>query len=136
MLLPANGILSCTKERAHWELADTFSEMMYILLETDYREGKLDLDSGMKRLKDLSAYSLTHAEIMVQREGVELLALAKFFGLIGESRFHKNRERLYLLSEETFAYQGQAEKIEREIKERGKRTPPKAKPQDLQHRLL
>jgi len=124
------------KERAHWELADTFSEMMYILLETDYREGKLDLDSGMKRLKDLSAYSLTHAEIMVQREGVELLALAKFFGLIGESRFHKNRERLYLLSEETFAYQGQAEKIEREIKERGKRTPPKAKPQDLQHRLL
>jgi hypothetical protein len=32
------------------------------------------------RLKDLSAYSLTHAEIMQQREGVELLALGMFFG--------------------------------------------------------
>jgi len=82
------------KEREHWELADTFSEMMYTLLEADYREGRLDLDSEMRRLKDLSAYSLTHAEIMVQREGVELLALAKFFGLTSESRFHKNRERL------------------------------------------
>jgi len=121
------------KEQGHWELADTFSEMMYTLLEADYREGRLDLHSGMRRLKDLSTYSLTHAEIMVQREGVELLALAKFFGLTSESRFHKNRERLNLLSEETFAYQGQAERIEQEIKERGKRTPPKAKPQDLQH---
>jgi hypothetical protein len=73
---------------------------------------------------------------MVQREGVELLALAKFFGLTSESRFHKSRERLYLLSEETFAYQGQAGRIEQEIKERGKRTPSRAKPQDLQPRLL
>jgi hypothetical protein len=102
----------------------------------DYRGGRLDLDSGMRRLKDLSAYSLTHAEIMIQREGVELLALAKFFGLTSESRFHKNQERLNLLSEETIAYQGRGENIEREIKERGKRTPPKAKPQNLQPRLL
>lgn len=123
------------KERDHWELADTFSEMMYILLEADYQERRFDLDSGMRRLKDLSAYSLTHAEIMVQREGVELLALAKFFGLTSESRFHKNQERLSLLSEETFAYQGQEENIEQEIKERGKRKPPKARPQDLQPRL-
>jgi len=95
-LLRTSDILSlaCMKEREHWELADTFSEMMYTLLEADYREGRLDLDSEMRRLKDLSAYSLTHAEIMVQREGVELLALAKFFGLTSESRFHKNRERL------------------------------------------
>jgi hypothetical protein len=124
------------KERDHWELADTFSEMMYVLLEADYREGRLDLDSGMRRLKDLSAYSLTHSEIMVQREGVELLALAKFLGLTSESRFHKNQERLYLLSEETFAYQGQAEKIKQQVKERRNRTPPKAKPQDLQPRLF
>jgi len=40
------------------------------------------------------------------------------------------------LFEETFAYQGREEKIEREIKERRKRTPPKAKPQDSQPRLL
>lgn len=107
------------KERDHWELADTFSEMMYVLLEANCREGRLDLDSGMRRLKNLSACSLTH-DLTCQREGVELLALAKFFGLTSESCFHKNRERLYLLSEETFAYQGQGEKIEQEIKERGK----------------
>jgi hypothetical protein len=56
------------KERDHWELADTFSEMMCVLLEADYREGRLDLDSGMRKLKDLSAYSLTH-DITSQREG-------------------------------------------------------------------
>jgi hypothetical protein len=89
----------------------------------------------MRRLKDLSAYSLTR-DITYQREGVELLALAKFFGLTSKSRFEKNRERLSLLSEETFAYHGQGEKIEQEIKERGKTTPPKARSQDLQRRLL
>jgi hypothetical protein len=119
-------------ERERWELASTFSEMMYLYLEADYREGELDLDSKMRRLKDLSAYSLTHAEIMAQREGVELLALAKFFGLTSESRFHKNQKRLSLVSEETLAYQGQGEKIEGEIKERGKRLPPRARPQDIQ----
>jgi len=124
------------REQEHWQLADTFSEMMYVLLEADYREERFDLDSRMKRLKDLSAYSLTHSQITVQREGVELLALAKFFGLTSESRFHKNQERLNLLSEDTFAYQGQEENIEREIKERGKTTPPKATPEDLQPRLL
>jgi hypothetical protein len=123
------------KEQAHWELADTFSEMMYSLIEADYQEGRLDPDRAMRRLKDLSAYSLTH-DITYQREGVELLALAKFFGLTSEGRFHKNQERLSLLSEGTIAYRGQEENIEREIKERGKRKPPKVKPQDLQPRLL
>jgi len=46
------------KEREHWELADTFSEMMYTFLEAGYRGERLDLDSGMRRLKDLSTYSL------------------------------------------------------------------------------
>ena len=124
------------QEREHYHLAIITAETMYDLWELENQQGEVDLDEMMRRLKDLSAYSLTHAEIMVQREGVELLALAKFFGLTSESRFQRNRERLYLLSEETLAYQGQAEKIEREVKERGKRTPPKAKPQDLQPRLL
>ena len=48
----------------------------------------------MRRLKDLTAYSLTHAEIMVQREGVELLALAMFFGAASEPLFHKNQKLL------------------------------------------
>jgi hypothetical protein len=104
-------------------------------LEADHREGKLDLDSKMRRLKDLSAYSLTHAEIMDQREGVELLALAKFFGLTSESRFHKNQKRLSLVSEEALAYQGQGERIEGEIKERGKRLPPRARHQNIEPQL-
>lgn len=124
------------QERDHYHLAIISAETMCHLWELENQQGELDLDEMMRRLKDLSAYSLTHAEIMVQREGVELLALALFFGITSESRFQKNRERLYLLSEETFAYQGQAEKIEQQVKERGKRTPPKAKSQDLQPRLL
>ena len=123
------------REQEHWELADTFSEMMYTLLEADYQEERCDLDRMMRRLKDLSAYSLAHAEIMDQREGVELLALAKFFGLTSESRFQKNRKRLNLLSEETFAYQGQANTIEREVGERKRRTP-KSGVDDLQPRLV
>jgi len=69
----------------------------------------------MRRLKDLSAYSLLHAEILDQREGVELLALAKLFGATTDPRFRQNQTRLTLLSEETVAYQGQAEVIEQEV---------------------
>ena len=77
--------------------------------------GELDLDAMVRRLKDLSAYSLTHAEIMDQREGVELLALGKFFGMTSDSRFHQNQERLKMLTEEAFIYEGQAEIIEQEV---------------------
>jgi len=124
------------QEREHFHLAIISAETMCHLWELENQQGGLDLDEMMRRLKDLSAYSLTHAEIMVQREGVELLALALFFGITSESRFQKNRERLSLLSEETFAYQGQAEKIEQQVKEREKGTPPEAKPRDPQHRLF
>jgi len=65
---------------------------------------------------------------------VELLALAKFFGLISESRFQKNRMRLSPLASETIEYHGQAENIEREIKERGK-TAPRSERGNLQPRL-
>jgi hypothetical protein len=57
----------------------------------------------MRRLKDLSAYSLTHGEIMDRREGVELLALARFFGMSSDPRFQRNQERLGHLSEATLA---------------------------------
>ncbi len=79
----------------------------------------------MRRLRDLSAYSLAH-NITYRKEGVELLALAKFFGLTSESRFQKNRERLDLLAKEATEYQGKAENIEGEIDERGRRTRPRS----------
>ena len=123
------------REQEHWILAGTFSEMMYALMELEHQKGEIDLDSKMRRLKDLSAYSLAH-DITYRKEGVELLALAKLFGLTSESRFQKNRERLNLLVKDTIEYQGQAENIERQIKEHGRRTQPKSGVDDLQPRLL
>jgi hypothetical protein len=106
------------REREHYHLAITAAETMYNLLELENQQRELDLDEIMQRLKDLSAYSLTHAEIMEQREGVELLALGMFFGAASDPLFQKNQERLSFLSEQTLAYQGQAEVIEQEVAQR------------------
>ena len=94
------------------------AEFIYNLWEIENIQEELNLDQMMRRLKDLSAYSLTHAEIMDQREGVELLALAMFFGATSDLRFHKNQERLSRLPEETIAYQGQAEIVEEKVSQR------------------
>ena len=102
-------------ERDHYQLASIVSETMYALLEAGYQRGEHDLDPLMRRLKDLAAYSLTHAEIMDQREGVELLALAKLFGATSDARFHPNQARLAQLSEDTVAYQGQAQVIQQQV---------------------
>jgi hypothetical protein len=92
----------------------------------------------MRRLKDLSAYSLTHAEIMDQREGVEILALGKFFGMTSDISYRQNQERLGLLSEETLSYQGQAETIEQEVAARKARGADQKRGRDsgLQPRLF
>ena len=116
--------------RERYSLATVAAETMYHLWELEYQQGDLDLDGRMLRLKDLSAYSLTHAEIMDQREGVELLALAMFFGATSDPRFHKNQERLSLLSEETIAYQGRAETIKQEVGRRTARAPWREKGRD------
>jgi len=106
------------QERDHYHLATIGAETMYNLWELENRQGELDLDGMMRRLKDLSEYSLTHAEIMDQREGVEILALAMFFGMTSDPMFHINRERISLLSEETLTYQGRAEVVEQEVAQR------------------
>jgi len=111
-------------ERFRYELAIGTAEVMYSLLEAEYHQGERDLDTMMRRLKDLSAYSLTHAEIMSQREGPELLALAMFFGATSDSLYHKNQERLALLESETLDYQGLSQVIEEEVvvRKKGKTT--------------
>lgn len=103
------------RERDYYGLATIAAETMYNLWELEGQQRELNLDEMMRRLKDLSAYSLIHAEVMEQREGVELLALARFFGMSNDSRFQRNQERFGLLSEETLAYEGQAEVIEQEV---------------------
>ena len=106
------------REREHYALAMISAETMYNLWELENSQEELDLDGMMRRLKDLSAYSLTHAEIMNQPEGVELLALAMYFGATSKPKFHKNQRRLELLSEETLTYPGRAEIIEQEVAQR------------------
>jgi hypothetical protein len=106
------------REREQYGLATIAAETMYNLWELKQHQHDHDLDAMLRRMKDLSAYSLTHAEIMDQREVVELLALGMFFGASSNPLFHKNQERLALLSEETIAYQGQAEAIEKEVSQR------------------
>lgn len=127
-------------EQFRYELALMTAETMYMLWEADHQESERDLDAMMRRLKDLSAYSLTHAEIMDQREGVELLAIAMFFGATSDSRFHPNQKRLQQLAEETVVYGGQAEVVEEQIKARksGRKASGDKKEADkpLQPRLL
>jgi len=108
------------REREQYSLATIAAETMYNLWELESQQEELNLDGMMWRLKDLSAYSLTHAEILDQREGVEQLALAMFFGATSDPRFHENQERLSLLSEETIAYQGRAEIVEQQGAQRKK----------------
>ena len=127
------------QERDRYEPATITSEVMYALQEEEYQQGERDLDTMMRRLKDLSAYSLLHAEILEQREGVELLALARLFGATSDPRFHQNQTRLALLSEDTVAYQGQAEVIEQEVAARKASRPghePDSDAKALQRRLL
>ncbi len=102
-------------------MASGFAELMLMVMESEFQQGKRDLDAMMRRLKDLSAYSLTHAEILDQSEGVELMALGMFFGMTGNSHLrNKNQGRLALLSGETIDYQGQAEVIVEEVTRRKK----------------
>lgn len=54
---------------------------MYSLWELEHQRQGHDLDAMMRRLKDLSAYSLTHAVIMGRREELGLLGLGMFFGV-------------------------------------------------------
>ena len=126
-------------EQERYRLASTAAEAMYHLWKLEYQQGQLDVDPMMRRLKDLSAYSLTHAEIMDLREGPELLALGMFFGMTSDPAFHQNQERLTLLSEETLAYPGSAEAIKQQVARRqarasGHKAESSSKP--LQPRLL
>ena len=105
-------------ERERYVLASTAAETMYYLWELQYQQEGRDLDAMMRRLRDLSAYSLTHAEIMWQREIVELLALGMFFGMSSNSALRKNQERLSLLSDETYNYKGQSKIVEQQIAQR------------------
>ena len=107
-------------EREQYSLATTAAETMYYLWQLADQQEEVDLDRKMRRLKDLSAYSLTHAEIMEQREIVELLALGMFFGASSDNRLWPNQRRLALLSGETVDYQGRAEVVEQEVAARKK----------------
>ena len=76
---------------------------------------------------------------MDQREAVELLALAMFFGATSNRRFYKNQQRLSLLSEQTVTYQGRAAIVEEQVALRKASRRPETKDdnaQPLQPRLF
>lgn len=127
------------QEREPFSFATIAAETMVNLWEMEYAQtGHINLDGMMRRLKDLSAYSLTHAEILEQREGVELLALGMFFGASSNPAFQKNQSRLQQLSPETIDYRGKPEQIEREIasRKKGKRRREDKSSDSFQLRLL
>lgn len=125
-------------ERDHYDLTRMAAETMYNLLELQWQAGELDLDATMMRLKDLSAYSLSNADIQERRQGVELLALGMLFGMSSDTRYQGNQTRLQPLSEETMLYKGQAERIAEEIHEqaRTRRSADTHPHTDAQDRLL
>ena len=125
-------------ERDHYDLARIAAETMYNLLELQWQMGELDLDASMMRLKDLSAYSLSNADIQERRQGVELLALGMLFGMSSDPHYQGNQTRLHSLAEETIQYAGQAERIVDEIKQQSapRRSADIRSHTDAQDRLL
>lgn len=103
-------------ENLRFEHAKIAAETLYLMWEAEYQQGNLDLDALMCHLKDLSAYSLTHAEILYQKEGVEMLAIALFFGMTEQPLYLVNRERIFMLSQKAFSYRGRAENVEQSPK--------------------
>lgn len=103
------------EEQFNYQAAVIAAETMYGLWELEHQQKGRNLDDMMRRLKDLSAYSLTHAKIMDQRESVELIALGMFFGMSSDPRLWPNQRRLRSLSAGTFDYQGRAEIVEQEV---------------------
>jgi len=95
------------------------AETMCALWELEHSQKALDVDAMMRRLKDLSAFSLTHAEVLYIAEGLEMLALGMFFGMFfgmsGGERTRGNQARLRQLSEETLTYKGCSENVERAV---------------------
>ena len=49
-------------ERLDYDLAISTAEAMYSLLEAEYQRGERGLDTMMRRLKDLSAFSCNSGE--------------------------------------------------------------------------
>jgi hypothetical protein len=57
------------RERERHSMVITAAETMHQLWELESHAQELDLDNVVRRLKDLSAYSVTRAEIIDQRGG-------------------------------------------------------------------
>ena len=76
------------------------------------------MDWVFMRFKDLKAYSQEHAEIMDQREGMELLGLGTFLGMSNNPHLRDNQQHLRLLTEEALANEGRKENSAADIRSR------------------
>ena len=95
-------------ERMKWNITKGFLGGILMMLEEDDKQGLLDYDEMMIELKELGAYSLTHADVLYSAKGLRLLSLAAFFGMpfADESfGFSRNAWRRDKLSECSLGYQ-------------------------------
>ena len=68
-------------ERMKWNITKGFLGGILMMLEEDDGRGLLNYDEMMIELKELGAYSLTHADILYSAKGLRLFSLAAFFGM-------------------------------------------------------
>ena len=95
-------------EKMKWNITKGFLGGILMMLEEDDRRGLLDYDEMMIELKELGAYSLTHADIIYSAKGLRLLSLAAFFGMpfAGDScDFSRNAWRRDKLTNSSLEYQ-------------------------------
>lgn len=96
------------------------------LLDYDKREnsGLASDEYGrmFRRLKDLCAYALEHADVLDRRQGLELIALSRFYGMgfLGDVDQNSDlfMERRRKVPEDAYAYEGDRQAIIEEIKQR------------------
>ncbi|HOY64899.1 MAG TPA: hypothetical protein PLS19_09140 [bacterium] len=94
-------------ETMKWNITKGFLGGILMLLEEDDRRGLLDYDEMMIELKELGAYSLTHADVLYSAKGLRLLSLAAFFGMPfagDEFDFSRNAWRRDRLSARSLEY--------------------------------
>ncbi|MEW5946559.1 MAG: hypothetical protein AB1742_10215 [bacterium] len=94
-------------ETMKWNITKGFLGGVLMLLEEDDRRGLLNYDDMMVELKELLAYSLTHADALYSAKGLRLLSLAAFFGMPfagDEFDFSRNAWRRDRLSDRALKY--------------------------------
>lgn len=94
-------------ETMKWNITKGFLGIVLMMLEEDDKRGLLNYNEMIIELKELGAYSLTHADVLYSAKGLRLLSLAAFFGMPfagDEFDFSRNAWRRDRLSARVLKY--------------------------------